>query len=321
MTKGDPLMKKKHNLSPKARFKQYLFLTLGVFIMAVAFYFFVIPSGIVVGGTTGIAMIIQRFIPIIPISVSAFVLNAILLFLALWLIGKKEFVRSLYGSLLFPAFLALFELVFPEIRYPEIDLLLLSLYSGGLIGLGFAIVIHYGGTTGGTDIAIQIVNKYTRFKLGTSIYIVESTIIVVGALTTPEGWSVGLVNMLYAIVIVFLSGKMSDAFLLGAQSKMALNIVTEKPEQLKSAIFASFSRGMTEIDSVGGYTKRPKALLVMVIYHREYHYVTRIIADTDPSAFVYVTPATEVQGEWSPTEEVYLQHDSSPKSQKTQKNL
>ncbi len=291
--------------------KQYLFLTVGVFIMAVAFYFFVIPSSIVVGGTTGLAMILFRFTTILPISIIALILNVILLIAARLFIGKKEFVRSIYGSLLFPVFLAFFELFIPAPIYRDTDLLLISLYAGMLIGIGFAIVIHHGGTTGGTDILIQIVQKYTKLTLGTAIYVVESSIIIFGALSTEGGISSGVINLLYAVVIVFISGKVSDSFLLGVESKKALNIVTSKSKELKKTIFASFSRGMTEIESVGGYTETEKKLLIMVIHNSEYHYVKRIIQDTDPNAFVYVTPASEIQGEWSSSEEVFLKDDSS----------
>lgn len=299
-------MAKKRFTNPIGIIKQYLLLTLGVFIMAVAFHFFVIPSGIVIGGTTGLAMVVNRYITSIPISFIAFLFNLLFLLSALIFIGKLEFIRSIYGSLMFPAFLALFEWVIPNSPFANIDLLLISLYSGGLIGIGFAIVIHYGGTTGGTDIGVQIVKKYTRLSIATAIYVVEASIILLGALTALEGISAGFVSALYAIVIVFISGKVSDSFLLGVESKKALNIVTTKPKELKAAIFASFNRGMTEIPSQGGFTEHPKTILIIVIHNSEYHFVKQIIHEADPQAFVYVTPATEIQGEWSAKDEVYI---------------
>lgn len=307
-------MTKKHQLRRYGKLEQYLIMTLGVLIMAFAFYFFVIPSQIVIGGTTGIAMIIFRYVTVIPISVIAFIFNIILLLCALLFLGKKEFIRSIYGSLLFPVFLAIFEWIIPNPVFGENDLLLISLYAGGLIGIGFALVIHYGGTTGGTDIAIQIVQKYTKLSISSAIYVVEASIIIVGAFTQPGGLNEGFINMLYAIVMVFLSGKVSDSFLLGVESKKAINIITSKPKELKAAIFASFSRGMTEIKSQGGFTENQKTLLIMVIHNSEYHFVKRIIQDADPKAFVYVTPATEIQGEWSSKEEVFIHHDQGPKT-------
>ncbi|MBU0997869.1 MAG: YitT family protein [Firmicutes bacterium] len=310
-------MKEKIERQTLKKIKQYLFLTLGVFIMAFAFYFFVIPSEIVIGGTTGLAMVVNRYLPNLPISIIALFFNVLFLISALILIGKREFVRSIYGSLLFPAFLALFELTIPVPQFGGNDLLMISLYSGGLIGIGFAIVIHNGGTTGGTDIGVQIVQKYTRLTIASAIYVVEASIIILGAVTSPSGISSGFIAALYAIVIVFISGKVSDSFLLGVESKKALNIVTSVPKELKAAIFSSFNRGMTEIPSQGAYTEHPKTILIMVIHNSEYHFVKKIIHDVDPKAFVYVTPATEVQGEWSAKDEVYFYNAKGQRVKKT----
>ena len=152
-------MKKNRPMRKIGWLEQYLFLTLGVFIMAVAFYFFVIPSGIVTGGVTGIAMVINRYISQIPISVYVLILSVLFLLAALLFLGKREFFRSIYGSLLFPAILGILEITIPNPVFSPNDLLLVALYAGGLIGIGFAIVVHYGGTTGGTDIPIKIVKK------------------------------------------------------------------------------------------------------------------------------------------------------------------
>lgn len=314
-------MTRKFQLRQIGKLEQYFFLTIGVFIMAFAFYFFVIPSGIVTGGVTGLSTVINRYLEKVPISLLALLFNIILLFFALIFLGKREFVRSIYGSFLFPVFLALFELTITNPTFGENDLLLVALYAGGLIGIGFAIVVHYGGTTGGTDILIKIMRKYTFLSLAVCVYVVDSTVIVIGALTYPAGLSEGFINALYAIVIVFLSGKVADSFLLGMQSKKAINIVTDHPKELKAAIFATFSRGMTEIQSQGGYTEHQKTLLIMVIQNSEYHYVRQIISDTDPKAFVFATPASEIHGEWSTKEEVFLNRDQSKSSKERQNKI
>lgn len=288
------------------KLQQYFFIALGVFLMAVSYHFFVIPSGIVTGGVTGLSMVINRYIPSIPISILALFFNIILLFICLLFLGKREFIRSIFGSLLFPLFLAMFEYIVPNPTFAQNDLLLVSLYAGGLIGLGFAIVLHYGATTGGTDILIKMVTKYTILSLAVAVYIIDSSVILLGALTYPGDISVGLINSLYAIVIVFLSGKVADSFLLGLQSKKAINIITDHPKELKQAIYASFSRGITEIRSQGGFTETDKTLLIMVIQNSEYHFVKRIILETDPKAFVFATPASEIHGEWSSKEEVFV---------------
>ncbi len=313
-------MVKRLKMRQIGKIEQFVFLTVGVFIMAFAFYFFIIPASIVTGGVMGLAMVVHRVTEIIPLSVLTLIFNVICLLLAMLLLGKKEFVRSIYGSLMFPFFFAILETSVPIVSFGSSDLLLVSLYAGGLIGVGFAIVIHYGGTTGGTDILIKIFKKYTSFSLATCVYIVDGTIIVIGALTNPGGLSDGFVIALYAIVVVFLSGKVADTFLLGFQSKKALNIITDNPKELKKAIFATFGRGMTEIKSLGAYTEKEKTLLIMVIQNSEYHYIRGVITSTDPKAFVYATPASEIYGQWTTEKhEVYKNHDKNHITKKGKK--
>jgi uncharacterized membrane-anchored protein YitT (DUF2179 family) len=296
------------------KLETYFFLTLGVFIMAAGYYFFIIPSGLVTGGATGIAIILHRYFVNVPISIFSLILNSILLLTAFLFLGKKEGLGATLGSIQFPLFLALFELVIQPPAFGLNDLLLLALYGGAFVGLGFGLVCRYGGSTGGSDILIKIVKKYTPLNLSSSLYVVESTIIVAGAITFQGGFSLGVVAALYAVIVVFVSGKVADLIVLGAQSKKAVNIVTEHPKEMKAAIFQTLRRGMTEIPSIGGYTERKKTVLILVIQNTEYHAVRKIIQANDPKAFVFVTPASEIHGEWSSKDEVFVQHDSSPKT-------
>jgi uncharacterized membrane-anchored protein YitT (DUF2179 family) len=308
-------MSKTFKIRNIGRFEQYFFLTMGVLTMAVAYYFFVIPSGLVVGGSTGVAMILHRYLPTIPISFFSLILNSLLLVMAFFLLGKTEFLNSIYGSLLFPLFLAMFEVIVPNPQFGPNDLLLVILYAGMLAGVGFGLVCQYGGSTGGSDILIKIVKRYTPFSLRVSVYLVDGLIILAGALTFPGGINQGMINLLYAIVMVFISGKVSDSMVMGSQSKKAVNVITEKPKEIKAEIFAQLRRGVTEIQSQGGFTETKKTMLIMVILNTEYHMIRRIVATIDPKAFVYVTPASEIQGEWSSKEEVFVKNDEGRKAQ------
>jgi len=153
------------------------------------------------------------------------------------------------------------------------------------------------------------------------LYIVDSSVILLGALTSPEGIGAGFINALYALVIVFLSGKVADTFLLGLQSKKAVHIITDFPKVVKAAIFSGFSRGMTEIKSLGGFTESEKTMLIMVIQNNEYMYVRNIITMADPKAFVYVTPASEIHGEWSTREEVFIKNAQGETPQSKKKEI
>jgi len=313
--------KRRFRIRRIGKFEQYFWITIGIFIMAVAYYFFVIPSGLVTGGATGIAIITTRFFPYVPLSFFSLIFNLMFLLAAFLFLGKREFLNTLMGSLLFPLLLAFFEWVVPDpsALYGEGDLLLVSLYAGMLVGAGFGIVLKYGGSTGGSDSAIKIVKKYTNLSLAASVYAVEATIIIAGALTFPAadgGLKAGILTALYAIVVVFISGKVSDSIVIGSQSKKCVNIITDMPKEIKTELYKTLRRGTTEIQSTGGYTESKKTMLIIVILNDEYHIVRNIIVNTDPKAFVYVTPASEIHGEWSSREEAVVHHEDGQESRK-----
>ncbi|MDP3130815.1 MAG: DUF2179 domain-containing protein, partial [Bacillota bacterium] len=169
------------------------------------------------------------------------------------------------------------------------------------------------------DSAIKIVRKYSNLSLATSVYAVEATIIIAGALTFPiadGGLQTGILTALYAIVVVFISGKVSDSIVIGSQSKKCVNIVTDMPKEIKAELYKILRRGTTEIESTGGYTESKKTMLIIVILNDEYHIVRNIIVNTDPKAFVYVTPASEIHGEWSSREEAVMHHEDGQKPRK-----
>ena len=273
--------------------EQYLFITLGIFIMACGYYFFVIPSGLVTGGSTGIGIIFHGIFEDVRISVFTFIANMIFLVASYFLLGKKMFLRSIYGSIMFPFALFIFETLFPNFGYQNKDLILLALYGGVFIGMGFGTLVRYGGTSGGTDIPIRIVKKYARLPLHISLYVVEFTIIILGAALSTD-----IMNALYALICVFVSGKVADVFVLFGNNKKVVNIVTSYPDEIKKELYAKLGRGVTLVKSQGGYSGAEKTLVITVIANQEYHKLHNVISTVDPTAFVYASSATEIQGKW-----------------------
>ena len=274
--------------------ERYFMISVGIILMVAAFYFFLIPADLVAGGVTGLGLVVNKFTGL-PISAFVLALNMVLLFLGLFFLGKKVFLRSIYGSLLFPAVLWLFE-TFAPLLDMENDFVIATIFGGALLGLGFGYVIKYGGTSGGTDIPIKILNKRLKLPLSVSIYFVDGTIILLGVIAYFSDY--GLVSGLYAVLTMFISGKIADVVILGNSSKKAVQIITNKKEEMKAAIYESVYRGVTELDIKGGYSEEPKTMLVTVITKGEYYAIRNLIANIDPNAFVYVTPATEIQGDF-----------------------
>lgn len=277
-----------------SRVEQYVMITFGIILMVSGFYFFLIPAEIVAGGVTGLGLVLNKALDF-PISITVLVFNMALLLLGLVVLGKKIFFRSIYGSFLFPAVLYVFEEFVPLFDLQG-DLFISVVFGGVLLGIGFGIVLKYGGTSGGTDIPVKILNKKFNVPVSFSIYLIDGIIVALGIITFYE--TNGILGGLYALISIYLSGRVADIVIVGSNSKKAMQIITDYPDKIKDAIYNSITRGVTEVSIKGGYTKDKKTMLVTVITRQEYYIIRNIIASIDENAFVYVTPATEIHGDF-----------------------
>ncbi len=291
-------MFKHKKLRTITKYEQYLMISMGIILMVIGFYYFLLPAHLVAGGVSGFGLALNEFFGF-RVSFVVLSLNAILLVFALVFLGKKVFIKSIYGSVLFPVTLFLFERYSPTLDIQG-DLFLAVTFGGVFIGIGFGLVIKYGGTSGGTDIPIKILNRKLRLPLSVSIYLVDGIIIFLGVIAFWE--ESGIMLGLYAVISMFIGGKIADMVIVGSNSKKAVQIITDFPEEIKEAIYNTVYRGVTEMEIQGGYSKNKKTMLVTVITRQEYYLVRNIIADIDESAFVYVTPATEIQGDFAERE-------------------
>ena len=280
-------------LKPWSNVARYAGITFGIFLMTFAFYYFLVPINLVLGGVSGLGIILQAFFDG-PIALTIYVLNGLLLILGLVFLGKKVFIRSLYGSIAFPTFVLVYEWF--ERPFELDDFFLASVFGGVLMGLGFGYVIRYGGTSGGTDIPIKILHKLLKIKLSWSIYIVDGMIILLGLIVFIQ--TDGIEYGLYALLGVFLAGQSADRVVVGASTLKAVHIISDHNETIKQNILDSIERGVSVVPIEGGFTKQPKTMLVTVITRNEYYRVREIVALADPSAFVFASPATEIHGDF-----------------------
>ena len=287
-------MYKRSSLRIINKFEQYFMITVGIILMVSGFYFFLLPSQIVAGGVTGIGLVLNELFNF-SISLVVLIFNGFLLLLGLLVLGKKVFYRSIYGSLLFPLVLFLFEQFVPLIDYNN-DYVLAVVFGGSLLGLGFGLVLKYGGTSGGTDIPVKILNKKMGMSVSFSVYLIDGIIVLFGIFAFMS--TNGIAGGLYALISIFISGKVADIVVVGSNSKKAVQIITDAPSEIKNAIYKAVERGITEVSIKGGYTNKDKTMLVTVITRSEYYIIRNIIASIDENAFVYVTPATEIHGDF-----------------------
>ena len=278
--------------------ERYIMISLGIILMAGGFHFFLIPLNLVAGGVTGLGIVIEHLFEI-RISILVLIVNILLLLLGLAVLGKKVFYRSIYGSLLFPSVLFLMEKFVPLLDFDN-DYVLGALFGGAFVGIGFGLMLKYGGTSGGTDIPVKILYRKFNVAISTSVYLFDGIIVSIGILAFFN--DNGLVAGLYALIAIFISGKLADIVVVGGNTKKAMQIITSKPNDIKEAIYNTVSRGVTVMKIIGGYTNEDKIMLVTVITKQEYYIVRDIIARIDEDAFVYVTPASEIHGEFLESE-------------------
>lgn len=275
--------------------KRYFMISFGIFTMVAGFYYFIMPAALVIGGVSGVGVLFSELFGI-RVSMVVFILNVLLLGLGWLFLGFKSFYRSIYGSMMFPFFLFILETFSPFLDMPE-DFLLYTTFGGFFLGIGFGIVIKYGGTSGGTDIPIKILHRRLKLPLSVSLYFVDGVIILAGVIAfyAERGVSTGL----YAVLVMVISGKFADIVVVGSNTLKAVHIITDKPNDIKELIYKTIHRGVSIVPAEGGYTQDTKTLILSVITRDEYYAIRNIIATTDPNAFVFASPATEIQGDFT----------------------
>ncbi len=286
----------------KQKVKEYINITLGCILVAFAFSFFLDPNNLVIGGGTGIATILKNTLNI-NTAITVFVVNAITLIIGLIFLGKDFFLKTLYGSLAVPAFIAIFNLLYKLIPTQEgipwiNDKMLVILFSAFIMGVGLGITIKNGGATGGTEIPQNILYKYFRMPYSVSLWLIDGSIVVAGAFFIhDEGEIMDPHLILYALIFIYISGLVMDQIVFSGFNSRAVYIISDKNEQIKERILNDFSRGVTQIQVVGGYTNEEKSKLICVLSSSEYYKLKLIIHEYDPNAFFYVVRASEVTGE------------------------
>jgi len=265
-----------------------LLVLVGSFILAISSAYFVLPFEILTGGVAGIAVVITQLTGLNSMVVINSLIG-ILFLMGAFVLGKGFAYKTIISSIAYPVFM--FTLSFHPVPL-QIDLLLASIYSGILIGLGVGIVLRTGASTGGMDIPPLIIHKYTNISLSTLFLVVDGLTVVLGLI------SFGLEKALIGLISVYISTIVIDKVMLfgGTQSK-SIHIISEKYEEINKEIQLTLSRGTTILTGTGGYTNESKAVIFVVVSQKQYPELHRLIHHIDPHAFVVVADATEVTGE------------------------
>lgn len=274
------------------KFLKKLFITtLGALIVSVAIYWFMIPYNLTLGGTSGLAIAITKFIPGIPVGIFLLGINAILFILAFLLIGVDFGGFSIYCTVTLSLLLAFFEKAFPNVQ-PLVDTKFMSMILGvGFVAIGIAITLNQNASTGGTDIVAKILNKYFHIDLSIGVFIADFFVVFIGIL------AYGIEAGLYGLVGVVMNAIVIDKVLTGYKTKIKVLINSQKWETINNYILYEIIRGSTLYEAKGGFNKNEKVIIETVVSRSEYIKLINFIKNEDPTAFVSAFTISEVLGE------------------------
>ena len=294
----------------------YSLMTVGSLIFCMAWTSFLIPNGLASGGLTGLCTIIQYGTGI-PVGLTYPIINIILLILGFLSLGKAFGFKTIYVIALSSLLFWLLPEYFPQLEVvdPELDKIMVVLIGGAMESVGIGMILLRGGSTGGTDIVAMILNKYWPISPG-KVYLYSDIFIIASLLLIPAEQGGGLVNMIYAYVMMLTFSFGVDFVLLGNKSSVQLLVFSKKYKEIADHIIYDVQRGVTALQSVGWYSQQESKVLLIILRKYQMNEVINEIKRIDKDAFVSVSSANSVYGEGF--EEIKTGFDMKKKKNKNQ---
>jgi uncharacterized membrane-anchored protein YitT (DUF2179 family) len=269
------------------KLKEYLIVTVATFIVAAAFNTFFLPFNMVIGGSSGVAIIFDYLFHINP-ATTVLLMHILILILGYFLLEHKLIIHSIYGSLAYPFFIHLTSPLRDYVLSLNVtgsDVIVFIIFGAVITGIGLGIIYKYGYTTGGSDIIDHILNKYLGITIGTASFLFNFIIVTVG------GFTIGYEKLLYTVLILYIRGISTDKILIGNYSNKIFYIITKESEQVKKFICNELHLKVTQMNSIGGYSNTEKPILMCVVSNRDYFKLKEGINKIDKEAFFLITHA------------------------------
>lgn len=261
---------------------------LGNIALAVAVGAFIVPHGIITGGSTGIALTINHYVKG-NLSVTIFIVNILLFILGTIVLGKKFALTTLVSTVVYPVFLSIVQAI-PGITKLTDHIMLASLYGGAVLGLGIGLVVRVGASTGGTDILALVLHKWFHIPLAVFIYMVDFSVLLCQAFFSNSE------QILHGILVLVVAAMALNRVMLMGQSQIQLFIITEKYEEVKEKVLKEIDAGVTMVHIETGYGAKQQKGVLCVIPNRKLYSVNQVVQSVDPKAFITITQINEVRG-------------------------
>lgn len=282
----------------KKLLKEILFILLGNLLYAVGVVLFILPSGLLTGGTTGIALAVNH-VTQFPVAVFVLLFNALMFIIGFVILGKKFALTTLLSTITYPVGLALVQHRVGDYVLTE-DLLLCAIFGGLCIGASIAIVIRQGASTGGMDIPPLVLDKLFKIPVASSLIVFDSLILVMQMFFGEVD------TILYGILMVIIYTVVLDKMLVHGKEKIQVMVVSKKTKEIKEMILSEVDRGCTMISGETGYLEYETSILLSVVSTRELYKIDHIIHQVDDNAFMVVSRVSEVRGRGFDRHKKYL---------------
>jgi uncharacterized membrane-anchored protein YitT (DUF2179 family) len=271
-----------------AAVRELAILTGAVAIIAAAVYFFLVPSHASVSSISGLGIVLANFVPL-PLSAITMILNVVLLVIGFLTCGREFGAKTVYTSILLPAFIGLFERLFPNLGSltdsQELDVLCYIL----VVSVGLSILFNRNASSGGLDIVAKIMNKYLHMDLGKAMSLSGMCVALSAALVYDKK------TVVLSVLGTYFNGLVLDHFIFDNNIKRRVCIITGKEEELRRFIIEDLHSGATVYESYGAYNMQKRREIITIVDKAEYQKLMSYMNREDPQAFITVYTVSDMR--------------------------
>lgn len=262
-----------------------------VFLLALNYNLFLVPNDFVIGGTSGLAIIIQKLYGLDTVLFIT-ITSVILMIFSFFFLGWKETNRAITGAILYPFLISLTKPLSTHLlKYLEFDSILIVAFIGGCIcGIANGLIYKTGYTTGGSDILMKIVNKYGRIPEGKAVFTINIVIMLFSSIVF------GATQFIYSLLVLYVNTTMIDRIMTGISNSKLFFIYTKEEEKIKSFIMNNLKTGVTILNATGGFSKEKISVLMCVVPNKDYYLFKEKVLEIDKNAFFVINDCYEVEG-------------------------
>ena len=271
----------------KRSVREFLIITVGTAIIAAAVYFFMLPSHVTVGSASALALVLSNFLPL-PVSAITFLLNMVLLLIGFLLIGPEFGAKTVYSSILLPAIMRVYEVVFPDFQSLTGDAFLDTIGYILVVGIGLALLFSCNASSGGLDIVAKLMNRYLRMDLGKAMSVSGMLVALSSALCYDKK------TVVLSVIGTYFGGIIVDHFIFGLNLKRRVCILSPKADEITQFILHELHSGASLYEATGAYDNTVRKEIITIVDNQEYKKLMDYVRKTDPTAFVTVYSVSEI---------------------------